>query len=119
MGSSSKTMMYNDRSPRTRADSRKSRLRSDSAWARSWFAPYDQPVATRTSRITKKLPPPAYLLRMMISGNVGTTRKTLVKNNSTSSANPPRYAAETPIRTDRTVAKKPAITAMSNDSRVP
>src|SRR5437588_65014 len=40
-------MMYNDRSPRTRADSRKSRLRSDSAWARSWFAPYDQPVVPR------------------------------------------------------------------------
>ena len=35
VGMISTTMMYKRRSPRTRAASRKSRLRSDRAWARS------------------------------------------------------------------------------------
>ena len=38
VGMTSTTMMYSGRSPRTRAASRKSRLRSDSACDRSWRA---------------------------------------------------------------------------------
>ena len=56
---------------------------------------------------------------MMISGKVGMTRNTLVSIDSTSSAIPPRYAAETPISTDSTVANSPATTAMTSDCRVP
>src|SRR3954452_10314771 len=55
----------------------------------------------------------------MISGNVGSTRKTLVIIDSRSSASPPRYPADTPTSTASTVAKKPATSAMTSDSRVP
>ena len=119
VGITSNTITYGGRSPRTRADSRKSRLRSDSVCARSWLAPYDQPVTTSTTRTTGSVPFPAYVARMMISGNVGMTRNTLVTIDSTSSGIPPRYAAETPAITDSMVAKNPAATAITSDCRVP
>ena len=53
----------------------------------------------------------------MISGKVGMTRKTLVISERTSSAMPPRYAAETPTSTDSTVAKKPG--HERDDQRLP
>ncbi len=53
VGMISTQMMYSGRSPRTFAALRKSRLRSDSAWARSWRAVYDQPVAAMTAIITE------------------------------------------------------------------
>ena len=56
---------------------------------------------------------------MMISGKVGSTRKTFVISDSTSSVMPPRYAAVTPTSTDSTVAKNPATNAMTSDWRVP
>src|SRR6476659_6467958 len=56
---------------------------------------------------------------MMMSGNVGMTRKTLVIIDSTSSGRPPRYAAVTPTSTDSTVANRPATNAITSDWRVP
>ena len=53
-------------------------MRSESACARSWRAPYDQPVITSTPMITPRLPFPAYAAITMISGKVGTTRNTSV-----------------------------------------
>ena len=63
------------------------------------------------------MPLPAYVASTMISGKVGMTRKTLVIIDSTSSAMPPRYAADTPISTDSTVAKQPG--HQRDDQRLP
>ena len=54
LGRASKTMMYVLRSPRARAASRNSRLRSESACERSCLAPYDQPVITITPISTSR-----------------------------------------------------------------
>src|SRR5438067_1344775 len=54
----------------------------------------------------------------IIKGSVGITRNTSVKRFSTWSQAPPRYAAVTPMTTDTAVAKTPATTASSSDSRV-
>src|SRR5262245_36940943 len=112
-------MTYERRSPRILAASRKSRLRKDKVCARSWFAPYDQPVTIRTISTTGNVPLPAYVARMMISGNVGITRKMLMIIDRTSSPTPRRYAADTPTITDSSVANAPATTAITSDSRVP
>src|SRR5579862_9923650 len=53
VGMISTTMMYSDRSPLTLAACRKSRLRRDSAWDRSWRAVKDHPVAVMTTIMTR------------------------------------------------------------------
>ena len=119
VGRISTAMMYDRRSPRTLADSRKSRRRSDSAWTRSCRAPYDQPVITSTRMSTRSFELLAYDAITMMSGNVGMTRKTSVTSEMAPSVSPPTYAAVTPATIETTVASRPTPTAMTIEDRAP
>jgi len=61
----------------------------------------------------------SYAAMTMINGKIGITSNTSVTSDSTPSATPPRYAAETPMSTARSVARPPTANAMITDCRVP
>ena len=77
-------------SPVARAASTKSRLRSDSVWARSTRAPQAQPVTEMTRMIPIEPLWGRYAARMIVSGRLGRTRNTFASRESTSSLIPPR-----------------------------
>ena len=110
---------YSFRSPLTRADSRKSRVRKERVCERSWRAPYDQPRAPRTMTSVNRPEFFSYAAMTMISGKIGITSSTSVTSDSAPSAIPPRYAAETPMSTANAVARPPTPNAMMIDWRVP
>ncbi|SCE15581.1 hypothetical protein GA0115235_112414 [Streptomyces sp. DpondAA-F4a] len=72
-----------------------------------------------TDAISRSVVSSTKLAMMMISGSPGMTRKTLENIERISSAAPPRNPAVTPMSTDSTVARNPAMKPTRSTPRVP
>ena len=91
LGTISQPMIRPVLSPVIRADSTKSRLRSESVCARSTRAPQAQPVSAMIVPISRSSLEAGRKPKITISsGSAGMTRKMLASKDSRSSASPPR-----------------------------
>src|SRR3954452_24511735 len=107
VGRISNRITYDFRSPRTRADSRNSRLRSERVCERSCLAPYDQPSTPSTTTSVRKPAFFSYAAITMMSRKIGSTRHASVTSEWHPAVAPAKHPAETATRNGESRGERP------------